>query len=116
MKRVICTAQINDLAANRQHELIVDAQTVITPLALDRCRELGLRVYRGSGTAGASGMQTPLVPAYSRPFTATAAQITEREVRLAVQRVLLKSFRSCFSPVLVNQVTALVLARLGERG
>ncbi len=114
MKRVICTAEINALAANKQHEIFIDEQTVITPLALDRCRELGLRVFRGSAGSGPARQQTPLVPAYSRP--AAPAPLTERDVRLVVQRVLLKSWRECFSPVVVNQVTALVMARLVQRG
>ncbi len=99
MKRELYTAEIiENLAAAGQTRLILDQGDIITPLAQDRARELGLTVVwpqqedrdlpAWSAAAQARVHQSPAPSASEPPSTSPAGDDLESKVRRAVANVL----------------------------
>ena len=119
MRKVISAGDVAKLAAENQLELVIGEGTVITPLALDRCREMGLKVCleragTGSPCRGSGIPAGQPASSSSLSLVSSAPPVNEREVRRVVQRLLLALWREEFCPRRVAEITALVLARLGE--
>lgn len=115
MRRLLTAADVEELARLGCPSLAED--WLLTPLARDRARELGL------GLAGAAGRSFPAGERAGLGERGWRAQKTaaigsrgelEEKVRRVVRRVTLLSAPDLFCPAVVEEVTRRVLARLEE--
>ena len=102
-RRVISAGEVELAAASGNRNLPLPAGAVVTPLARERARELGVTLRETGPGRDWSGdiarIPTPAVPG-------------EGMIRRVVIRVLLDSFPSLFNPAAVRNITGLVMLRL----
>lgn len=62
MPRLFVASDIEDVASAGRRELVVDVDAIVSPLAQDRARELGVEIRRGLAHAGSRPSQPPAPP------------------------------------------------------
>jgi hypothetical protein len=66
--KTFCSAQeIEDLAAQGKHELVIDQNTVLTDMARQTAQQLGVKIVYKSPPAGAVSTPAPAAASLARP-------------------------------------------------
>ncbi len=120
MPLLIHAADVETVRVRCSGTLHVPAGAVITPLAAERARDLGVRLVRAGAEEGAMTMCRPGDSCGCPGSAGTAAGappagITEAQVRRVVSTVILKAMPGEYSPVLVRQVTEQVMQCLAAQ-
>ena|GEM_PF-4614280 len=105
---VIAASDVEYSAASGNRKLQFPAGAIVTPLARDRARELGVTLEETGADPGNG-------PGAGTVATVGATMSPDQErVRRVVTRVLLESFPSLFNPAWVGAITRLIMIKLGD--
>lgn len=138
MARLLQAADVEAAHAQGRRKLCLPPGALVTPLARERARDLGVQVLEPAEDWGVASMCcaqsscphpggrpagcTPAAAAASEPAVAAPAAggsgpgLREADVRRVVAGVILKVMPEAFSPVLVRQVTERVMQQLRAGG
>lgn len=92
MGRLYSAADIEELAAAGQRELVVEQSAIVSPLAVDRARDLGVEIHHGSHPGAtpptASGTAPALEDDVRRALRQALDEVGEADIAEAVRRTL----------------------------
>lgn len=116
-RQVISAREVEETAASGRTDLVVGGGALVTPLAVDRAGELGLRLVREDGGAGfcPSRQLTPGADGGEGRGRGRQFPALERRVRLVAQRLILEGWREAFCPKTVDLVARRVIGLLQEK-
>jgi hypothetical protein len=116
MTELIQAADVEEAHAGGRRFLILPPHALVTPLARERARDLGVVLQQPGVNGGGVKTSCPgggcAQPCGGLGACGRPTGLTEAQVRRVVAGIILKAMPDAFSPVLVRQVTERVMQQL----